>query len=113
VCSSDLPVSDHVVDYTLSLIRATRPDDQLCPKAVKRFVSWGAGTRAGQALLLGARCLAALENEPTPSISHVQRLAPAVLRHRVLVNFTASAEGVDADRVIEHLLREIPHPKYG
>jgi len=52
-----IPVSDHVVDYTLSLIRATRPDDQLCPKAVKRFVSWGAGTRAGQALLLGARCL--------------------------------------------------------
>jgi len=108
----EIPVSDHVVDYALSLIRATRPDDATCPKFVKRFVSWGAGTRAGQALLLGARCLAALENEPTPSVSHVQRLAPAVLRHRVLVNYTASAEGVSTDRLIEHLLREIPQPSY-
>jgi len=108
----EIPVSDHVVDYALSLIRATRPDDASCPKTVKRFVSWGAGTRAGQALLLGARCLAALENEPTPSVSHVQRLAPAVLRHRVLVNYTANAEGVTTDRLIEHLLQEIPQPAY-
>jgi MoxR-like ATPase len=107
-----IPVTDHIVDYTLALIRATRPDDPTCPKAVKRYVNWGAGTRAGQALLLGARCLAAMEGEPTPSISHVQRLAPSVLRHRVLVNYAGSAEGIDADRVVEHLLREIPQPQY-
>ncbi|TVQ33329.1 MAG: MoxR family ATPase [Phycisphaeraceae bacterium] len=109
---ASIPVSEHVVDYAVSLVRATRPEDETCPSSVKRFISWGAGPRAGQALLMATRCLAALEGEPTPGSHHVQRLAPAALRHRLVLNYAASAEGVDADRVIELLLRDTAQPSY-
>jgi len=107
-----IPVSEHVVEYAVSLARATRPGDESCPAAIKRFVAWGAGPRTGQALVLAAKCLAALEGEPTPSCAHVARLAPAVLRHRLVLNYAASAEGVTAATVVEQLLRDIREPTY-
>jgi MoxR-like ATPase len=107
-----IPVSDHVIDYAVALTRATRPDDPTCPKALAPFIAWGAGPRTGQALVLAAKCLAALEGRPTPSAQHVQRLAPAVLRHRLVLSYAASAEGIEADAVVRQLLTDIPQPSY-
>ena len=99
-----LPVAENVVDYALRLSRATRPADPSAPEAVKRWVQWGAGPRAGQSLLLGARALALLEGRKVPEPADVAAVALPVLRHRVLVNFHAEAEGVDPDQVISELL---------
>ena len=99
-----LPAANNVVDYALRLIRATRPDDASCPATVKQWVRWGAGPRAGQALLLGAKAVALLEGRTVPSPADVAAVALPVLRHRLLVNFRAEAEGVSADRVIGMLL---------
>jgi MoxR-like ATPase len=101
-----VPVAESVVDYAVALARASRPDDASCPAGVKRYVSWGAGPRAAQSLVLASRCLAALEGEPTPGPQHVQRLAPSVLRHRLVLNYAAAAEGVDADTIVERIVRE-------
>jgi MoxR-like ATPase len=99
-----LPAAGNVVDYALRLIRATRPDDASCPATVKQWVRWGAGPRAGQALLLGAKAVALLEGRTVPAPADVAAVALPVLRHRLLVNFRAEAEGVSADRVIGLLL---------
>ncbi|MEO1130607.1 MAG: MoxR family ATPase, partial [Planctomycetota bacterium] len=107
-----IPVSDHVIDYAVALTRATRPDDPTCPKTLAPFIAWGAGPRTGQALVLAAKCLAALEGRPTPSAQHVQRLAPAVLRHRLVLSYAASAEGIDTDALVRQLLTDIPQPSY-
>src|SRR5690606_7886293 len=79
-----LPVSEHVVDYAVALVRATRPGQEGAAPIVERYVSWGAGPRTGQSLIAGARCLAALEGLATPGTSHVRRLAAATLRHRLV-----------------------------
>ena len=107
-----VPVSEHVVDYAVALTRSTRPKDEACPARLRGYIGWGAGPRAGQALILAARCLAALEGQPTPSVQHVQRLAPAVLRHRLVLNYAASADGVDVEQIIAHLIKEVPQPSY-
>ncbi|MEC9372573.1 MAG: MoxR family ATPase [Planctomycetota bacterium] len=109
---AQMPVSEHVVDYAVALVRATRPEDETCPGSVKGYVSWGAGPRAGQSLIAAARCLAAIEGEPTPACHHVQRMAAAALRHRLVLNYAASAEGVDADEVVARILREVSQSSY-
>jgi MoxR-like ATPase len=107
-----VPISEHVVEYAVSLARATRPGDKTAQDAITRYLSWGAGPRAGQALVLAARCLAVLEGEPTPSAEHVRRLAPAVLRHRLVLNYTAASEGVDAEQILDKLLQVTEEPAY-
>ena len=102
-----LPAASNVVDYALRLVRATRPDDPSAPETVRRWVHWGAGPRAGQSLLLGARALALLEGRKVPDPADVEAVARPVLRHRVLVNFHAEAEGVDTDRVLGDLLQAV------
>jgi len=99
-----LPAADNVVDYALRLVRATRPADPTAPAFVQEWVRWGAGPRAGQALLLGAKATALLDGRPAPSLDDVRRIAHPVLRHRVLPNFRAEADGIDADRIITDLL---------
>lgn len=99
--------ASNVVDYALRLIRATRPADATCPADVREWVRWGAGPRAGQALLLGAKATALLDGRTVPSPDDVARVALPVLRHRLLVNFRAEAEGVSVDRVIGLLLNAI------
>jgi MoxR-like ATPase len=99
-----LPAASNVVDYALRLIRATRPDDPSCPPAVKQWIRWGAGPRAGQSLLLGAKAAALLDGRAVPSPADVAAIALPVLRHRLLLNFRAEAEGVSGDRVIAALL---------
>ena len=103
----ELPAASNVVDYSLRLIRATRPADPAAPKAVRDWVRWGAGPRAGQALLLGAKAAALLDGRTVPAPEDVSAVALPVLRHRLLVNFQAEADGVSADQVIGRLLESV------
>jgi MoxR-like ATPase len=100
----ELPAAANVVDYALRLIRATRPADGTAPAPVKDWVRWGVGPRAGQALVLGAKAAALLDGRTVPSPDDVTAVALPVLRHRVLVNFQAEADGITSDDVIRRLL---------
>ena len=99
-----LPAAANVVDYALRLVRATRPSDPSAPQPVREWVRWGVGPRAGQALLLGAKASALLDGRTVPALDDVTRVALPVLRHRLLVNFQAEADGVTPDDVIGKLL---------
>jgi MoxR-like ATPase len=103
----DLPAAANVVDYALRLIRATRPADGTAPGAVRDWIRWGAGPRAGQALLLGAKASALLDGRTVPAPEDVSNVALPVLRHRVLVNFQAEADGIGPDQVISRLLESV------
>ena len=109
----EVPVADNVFRYAASLVRATRPAGDGAPDEVRRWVRWGAGPRAGQALILGAKARALLAGRFHVSPDDVRRVAAPVLRHRVLVNFHAEAEGIDADRVIARLLEAVEPPRSG
>ena len=100
-----VPAAEHVIRYAVDLVRRTRPQEN-AGKHVKDHVSWGAGPRASQALILAAKARAALQGRPAADVQDVRALAEPVLRHRVLTNFHAEAEGVDSRRVIAELLRE-------
>ncbi len=102
-----LPANDDVTRYAVRLARATRPGPD-SSDAVRRFVQWGAGPRASQFLALGARARAALRGALTPQIDDVRAIAPYVLRHRVLLNFTAEAEGIRPDAVVQKILDVVP-----
>ena len=101
-----VPVASHVISYAVRLARATRPG---APegRSIHEFVGWGAGPRAGQHLVLGAKARAVLSGRPTPGIEDVKAIAPAVLRHRIVTNFSAEAEGINADQLIARLFEEI------
>jgi MoxR-like ATPase len=101
-----VPVADEVVRYAVGLVRATRPSDQDSPQAVRRWVSWGAGPRASQYLILGAKTRAALNGRPTPEPADVRAVAHPVLRHRIVTNYAAEAEGMTAESLVETLLEE-------
>jgi MoxR-like ATPase len=107
----DVAAADGVLRYAASLVRASRPDDPNAPELVKRYVRWGAGPRAGQSLILGAKANALLAGRLAASPSDVKRVAMPVLRHRVLLNFAAEAEGVNAERIIDDLLERIGPPR--
>ena len=99
-----VPVADNVVEFAVKLTRLTRSkSDEAHPRA-KEFLSWGAGPRAAQNLVLGAKALAALDGRPTPSLEDVEAVALPVLRHRLVTNFHAEAEGVSADDLIAELV---------
>jgi len=100
----DLPAATNVVDYALRIVRATRPADSTGPKLVRDWVRWGAGPRAGQALLLGAKAIALMDGRAVPALEDITDVALPVLRHRVLLNFQAEADGVTPDHVIGRLL---------
>jgi len=109
----DLPAAEPVLRYAASLVRSTRPDAPSVPSLVRKFVRWGAGPRAGQALVLGAKAAALLDGRFAVSPDDVRRVAYPVLRHRVLTNFAAQAEGVTAESVIADLLEHVPAPRSG
>jgi MoxR-like ATPase len=104
-------VSEHIIKYVAALVRATRPKDDSAPKFVKELVDWGAGPRAGQFLIHGGKALAAMDGRFSVAIEDVQRVAVAVLRHRLSTNFQAQAEGLTTDDVVARLLKEIPVPE--
>jgi MoxR-like ATPase len=103
----DMPAATNIVDYALRLARATRPEDPSAPGPVRDWVRWGAGPRAGQSLLVGAKAVALLDGRSVPAPDDVRRVALPVLRHRVLLNFQAEADGVTADQVIDRILGAI------
>ena len=106
----ELPAAEPALRYAAALARATRPDGAAPPEIVKQYVRWGAGPRAGQALILGAKAHALLDGRHTIAPSDIRRVAHPVLRHRVLLNFAAEAEGVAPERVIDALLEQVPEP---
>ncbi|MFO1092090.1 MAG: MoxR family ATPase [Planctomycetaceae bacterium] len=103
-----VPVTDHVVDYTLALVRQTRIGEDGSPDFVNDWLSWGAGPRAVQFLLLGAKARALLNGRTHVATDDIQSLASPVLRHRIVTNFAAESEGITADRVIDKLLETTP-----
>jgi MoxR-like ATPase len=103
----DMPAASNVVDYALRLVRATRPDDPAAPQPVREWIKWGAGPRAGQALLLGAKASALLDGRSVPEPADVRSVALPVLRHRLLLNFQAEADGLDADHLVGRILEQV------
>ncbi|NNF06147.1 MAG: MoxR family ATPase [Candidatus Eisenbacteria bacterium] len=103
-----VPVSDYVVEYAVRLARASRPDSADAPELVRQYVSWGAGPRASQFLVLGAKTMAALSGRETPSCEDVRRVAFPVLRHRITPNFRAEAEGIKPEALIQSLIEAVP-----
>ena len=106
----EVRASEEMLAYIARLVRATRPDEGAGP-LVREWVRWGAGPRAGQALVLGAKARALLEGRFAITPDDVRALAAPVLRHRVLVNFRAEAEGMTADSIVARLLAEVPGPR--
>jgi len=105
-----VPVADSVVRYAVRLAASSRPGQDGTPDFVNEWVNWGAGLRAGQALILGSKSRALLQGRAHVTPDDVKALAVPVLRHRILPNFKAEAEGVDADKIVEKLLETVPVP---
>jgi MoxR-like ATPase len=103
-----VPVTDHVIHYTLALVRQTRVGEPGVPKFIRDWLSWGAGPRAVQYLILGGKARALLYGRAHVQCEDIQALAYPVLRHRILTNFTAASEGVTTDVVVKKLLEETP-----
>jgi len=101
-----MPVADDVIEQAVRLVGLTRPAADLSPQIVKNYVAWGAGPRASQYLVLGAKARAALDGRYTPNFDDVKFVCHPVLRHRVITNFTAEADGMDSDKIIDELLKE-------
>jgi MoxR-like ATPase len=103
-----IPVSKHVTGYAVDLARATRPEEPGVPAFIKEQVGWGAGPRASQALVLCAKCAAALAGRLNVSCDDIRRLALPVLRHRLSASFAAEAEGITTDAIVKQLLQAVP-----
>ncbi len=103
-----IPVSRHVTGYAVDLVRATRPNEPGVPAFIKEHVGWGAGPRASQALILCAKCHAALTGRMNVSCDDVRHLALPVLRHRIAASFAAEAEGISTDAIVARLLDAVP-----
>ncbi len=101
-----LPAGRHTVSAAVHLACVTRPSDPEAGETARRYVEWGAGTRAAQYLVLGAKALAAIDGEPAANIRHVREIAPHVLRHRVIPNYQAAGDGIDAAELVRRFLRE-------
>ena len=99
-----VPVSDNVVEHAVNLVSATRPRFKEAPEFIKQSIEWGAGPRASQYLILGAKAKAALDGNPTPNIDDVNALVIPILRHRVLPSFNAEAEGLKIENILEKLV---------
>jgi len=107
-----VPVSRHIVKYAVALARATRPGSTDAGSFVNNYVSWGAGPRACQNLVLGAKALAVIDGEPTVTAAHVREVAPWVLRHRILPNYNAAGEGITDADIVAHVLESTAEPSY-
>jgi MoxR-like ATPase len=103
-----VPVTEHIIDYTLALVRQTRVGEKGIPKFIKEWLSWGAGPRAVQNLIIGAKARALLHGRAHVQTEDIQALSAPVLRHRILTNFTAASEGITPDTVIKRMIDETP-----
>jgi MoxR-like ATPase len=99
----NIPVTDHVLEYAVKMVSKTRPQGELATPQVKRLLNWGAGPRASQFLVLGAKCHAVISGKYSPDIEDVQAVAKPILRHRIVRSYHAEAEGLSTDDIIEQL----------
>lgn len=100
----EIPVTDNVLEYAVKLVAKTRKDNPLAPEITKNFISWGAGPRASQNLIVGAKCHAAFRGKYSPDIEDVKAVALPILRHRIVRNYRAEAEGYSIERMVAELL---------
>ncbi len=98
-----IPIADNVLEYAVALATKTRPNTKMATEKVNNYISWGAGPRASQYLVLGAKCHAAISGKYSPDIEDVQAIAKYVLRHRIVRNYKAEAEGINEEMIIESL----------
>ena len=106
-----VPVSDHLIEYAVNIVRATRPKEENAFDYIKNWVNWGAGPRASQYLILAAKTKAVLEGRPTPGPEDVRFAAYPVLRHRIVTSFNAEADGIDIIEIITKILDSVKLPK--
>lgn len=99
-----IPITDNLVEYAVKLVNKTRPNQPNTPELVSKYLSWGAGPRASQYLIVGAKCHALVHGKFSPDIEDVKAVAISVLRHRIVRNYKAEAEGYSVERIIEELL---------
>jgi MoxR-like ATPase len=99
-----LPVTDNVLQYAVSLVAKTRPNSDKTADIVKEYIEWGAGPRASQYMLMAAKCHAAINGKYSPDIEDIKAVAKPILRHRVVRNYKAEAEGLSVDKIIESIL---------
>ena len=99
-----IPVADNVLEYAVRLVAKTRVNDESAPKITKDYITWGAGPRASQYLIVGAKCHAAINGKYSPDIEDVKAVAKPILRHRLVRNYRAEAEGYSMDRIIDELM---------
>ena len=102
-----LPPSDRAVEAAVKLARGSRPDDDTCPESIKKWITWGAGPRASQYLVLAAKARAIMDNRPVASRDDVIAAARPVLRHRILTSFNAEADGIDVLQIIDELIEKL------
>ena len=107
---SQIETTPLTINYVARLVRATRPTDGTAPKFIQEMVDWGAGPRAGQYLIAGARSIAAMDGRPSVALDDIRQVAIPVLRHRLSTNFQAQAEGLTTEDIIRRLLEEVPEP---
>ncbi len=98
-----IPVADNVIEYAVTLVGKTRPKSQAAPELVKKYIDWGAGPRASQNLILAAKTNAALQGKFSPDMADVQKVAIGILRHRMIKNYKAEAEGLSIEEIITSL----------
>jgi MoxR-like ATPase len=99
----NIPVADNVIEYAVKLASKTRPNTSLATEAINKYISWGAGPRASQFLVVGAKCHAAISGKYSPDIEDVQAVAEPILRHRIVRNYRAEAEGLSIEQIIKNL----------
>ena len=102
-----MPVADELISTVIRLVALTRPATGDAPEIIKRYVAWGAGPRASQYLILGAKARAALDGRYAPNLDDVRAVAHPVLRHRIITNFAAEAEGIRSDNIVADLLKSL------
>ena len=99
-----LPVTNNVLEYAVNLVAKTRPRSEKAAQVVKQYIEWGAGPRASQFMLMAAKCHAAINGKYAPDIEDVKAVAKPILRHRIVMNYKAEAEGMSIDKIIESIL---------
>ncbi len=107
-----MPVADHILGYAIDLTAATRPKRAGAGKIAETHIEWGAGPRASQYLILGAKALALMDGRAAPEAADVRRIAPQVLAHRIVPNYRATGEGLKASDIVESLVKEVPERGY-
>jgi len=98
-----IPVSDHVLEYAVKLVAKTRPNSPYATDSVNKYLNWGAGPRASQYLVIGAKCHAAISGKYSPDIEDVQAVAQPILKHRIVRNYKAEAEGISTEKIVSDL----------